>query len=108
MAELNSDRALIKIDAQVDQAGDVIVSLSGELDSSNAASLEAALASVTAAQPGRVVFDLGELRFVDSAGIAVLVGVTGKVEEVELRHPSPIVRRVVEITGLAQLLGMEP
>ena len=46
------------------------------------------------------MFDLAGLRFMDSAGIAVLLGATKRVERVSLREPSPTVRRVVELTGL--------
>jgi anti-sigma B factor antagonist len=107
MAELNGDTAAVQIDTRVDQTGDAFIALSGELDSSNAATLEATLASLTAARPGRLVFDLTGLRFMDSAGIAVLVGAATRVGAVELLHPSPVVRRVIEITGLSQLLGLE-
>jgi anti-anti-sigma factor len=44
----------------------------------------------------------------DSAGIAVLVGVAAKVNAVQLRQPSPAVRRVVELTGLSGVLPIEP
>jgi anti-anti-sigma factor len=108
MAELNGDAALVKVDVRVDQAGELVVALSGELDSSNVASLEEALASVTAEPCPRLVFELDGLRFMDSAGIAVLVGAARKADDVQLRHPSPVVRRVIEITGLSDLLGMEP
>jgi anti-sigma B factor antagonist len=108
MAALDDERAAeIVIDTQVDPVGTPIVSLAGELDSSNAASLESALASVTAARPERLIFDLSALRFMDSAGIAVLIGAAAKVDAVQLRDPSPIVRRVVEITGLSDVLPIE-
>ena len=76
------------VDTRIDAAGVPIVSVSGELDSSNAASLEAAVAPIAAEHPERLVFDLSRLRFMDSAGIAVLVGVAAKVNTVQLREPS--------------------
>jgi anti-sigma B factor antagonist len=109
MAELGSDRhAELVIDTAVDQAGTRIVTVSGELDISNAASLEATVASITAEHPDRLIFDLSGLRFMDSAGIAVLIGAAGKVNAVQLRDPSPIVRRVIELTGLSSVLRIEP
>jgi anti-sigma B factor antagonist len=97
----------IAIDTGVDPTGAPIMILSGELDSSNAGSLEAAAAVITAEPPELLIFDVSGLRFIDSAGIAVLIGVARKVNAVRLRHPSAIVRRVVEITGLSEVLHIE-
>jgi anti-anti-sigma factor len=103
----DGELAQIAIDTEVDATGVPVVILSGELDSSNVGSLEATVALVTAEPPELLIFDLSGLRFIDSAGIAVLIGVAGKVNAVRLRHPSPIVRRVIEITGLSQVLNIE-
>jgi anti-sigma B factor antagonist len=103
----DGDLTQIAVDTGVDPTGVPIVTLSGELDSSNAGSLEAAVAPITAKLPERLIFDLSDLRFIDSAGIAVLIGVAGKVNTVRLRDPSPIVRRVIEITGLSEVLQVE-
>jgi anti-sigma B factor antagonist len=108
MAELEDDGAAeVVIDTHVDPTGVSVVSVSGDLDISNADSLQAAVAAITAHRPDRLIFDLRELRFMDSAGIAVLVGAAGQVSTVALRGPSPIVRRVIELTGLSALLPIE-
>jgi anti-anti-sigma factor len=44
----------------------------------------------------------------DSAGIAVLVRAAGEVGAVQIRNPSPIVRRVIEVTGLTGVLRIGP
>jgi anti-sigma B factor antagonist len=103
----NEQLAEIAVDTQVDPTGALIVIVSGELDSSNAASLEADVASVAAEHTERVIFDLSGLRFMDSAGIAVLVGVAATVNAVQLREPSQAVRRVIELTGLSGVLPVE-
>ena len=109
MAELDNDPpATIAIETQLDASGSAIVILSGELDASNVASLEAAMTSVTSRAPERVTFDLSALGFMDSSGIAVLINTAAKVSEVHLRQPSPIIRRVLESTGLSSLLTVEP
>jgi anti-sigma B factor antagonist len=109
MAALEGEHtAGIVIDTDVDATGSPIVSLSGELDSSNAGSLEATLTSITAQHPERLIFELSGLRFMDSAGIAVLLRAAANVSAVHLRNPSPIVRRVVEVTGLSDVLPIEP
>jgi anti-sigma B factor antagonist len=108
MAELAGDGpAELVIDTGVDPTGARVVTVSGELDISNAGSLEATVASITAGRPERLIFDLSGLRFMDSAGIAVLIGASGKADAVQLRDPSPIVRRVVELTGLSSVLPIE-
>jgi anti-sigma B factor antagonist len=108
MAELDSERpAEVAIDTRFDPTGVVLVTVSGDLDISNAGTLEQAVASITAKHPERVVFDLSGLRFMDSAGIAVLLDCARKVNTVRLRDPSPAVRRVVELTGLTDVLSIE-
>jgi anti-sigma B factor antagonist len=104
----NEQAAEIVVDTRIDPNGVPIVSVSGELDSSNAAALDASVASLAAKHPERLIFDLSALRFMDSAGIAVLVGVAAKVSMVQLRQPSQAVRRVVELTGLSDVLPIEP
>jgi anti-sigma B factor antagonist len=107
MAVDGEGAAEIAIDTALDPTGAPIVILAGELDSSNAASLDAAIAGILAERPERLIFDLGDLRFMDSAGIAVLIG-AAQASDVRLRNPSRIIRRVVEVTGLSNLLPIEP
>jgi anti-sigma B factor antagonist len=103
-----AEAAEVLIGTRIDSAGVPIVTVSGELDASNAALLEDAIAPTVAKQPELLVFDLSLLRFMDSAGIAVLVGVAAKVNSVQLRNPSGVVRRVIELTGLSGVLRIEP
>ncbi len=42
----------------------------------------------------------------DSSGIAMLVSVAREGREVQLRNPSAIVRRLIELTGLAETFGI--
>jgi anti-sigma B factor antagonist len=107
MGELGG-AADVVIDTGIDPSGVPMVVLAGELDSSNVSSLEATIASITAQQPEGLIFDLSGLRFMDSAGIAVLVGAAAKVNALRLRNPSEVVRRVIEITGLSGVLPIEP
>jgi anti-anti-sigma factor len=44
----------------------------------------------------------------DSSGLALLVQVARRVGSVEIRHPTPIVRRVIEVAGLQRVLGLAP
>ncbi len=76
------------------------IRVAGELDFSNSNQLRGVLEGVLAAAPEQLVFDLAKLTFMDSSGIAVLVHAANHAA-VELRHPTSIVRRVIEVTGLA-------
>jgi anti-sigma B factor antagonist len=108
MGDLEADPAAeVAIDTRIDPQGVPIVTITGELDSSNASSQEPAIASVAAAHPERLIFDLSGLRFMDSAGIAVLVGIAATVKSVQLRNPSHTVRRVIDVTGLSNVLPIE-
>jgi anti-sigma B factor antagonist len=59
----------------------------------------------------RVVVDLSEVTFMDSAGINALVAAYHRVgpdSELRLVGLRPNVRRVFEITGLLELIRVEP
>jgi anti-anti-sigma factor len=85
-----------------------VVVLGGELDSSNAGILEERIAPLTTPPPACIAFDLADLRFMDSAGIAVLIATAAHVPVVEVRNPSAILRRVLEASGLSSVLRIAP
>jgi anti-sigma B factor antagonist len=106
MAELDDELGgEVMIATEVDAAGEPIMVLSGEIDMTNAGALSAAVASITATPPSRLTFDLTGLRFIDSAGLAVLVSAAATTT-VTVRNPSEIVRSVIEATGLSTVLHM--
>ncbi len=107
MAELEDERATQLVVATADSDGIPVISVSGQLDISNAATLEKALARAATAHPRALIFDLSGLEFMDSAGVSVLVRARAEVGDVRLRSPTPIVRRLIEITGLAGILPIE-
>jgi len=87
--------------------GTRVVSLSGELDLSNAETAETALREAREAD-APLIIDMRELEFIDSTGIALLVGIIGG-EGTEIRFvpsDSPSVTRVMELTGLAGRLPL--
>ena len=49
-----------------------------------------------------------DLRFIDSAGIAVLIATAAQVPLVEVRNPSAILRRILETSGLTIVLRISP
>jgi anti-anti-sigma factor len=56
------------------------VRLIGEIDASNAASIDAELRAIAAAARTYLVIDLNELEYIDSAGIAVLERLTNDMQ----------------------------
>ena len=91
----------------LDPSGVPVVELIGEIDLSNVDAVRASIEPTVERMPERIVFELAALDVLDSSGIALLLYVAAKIGSVEIRHPSEIVRRVVEVTGLAELLHME-
>lgn len=84
------------------------IDLRGQLDLASIAEVHACIEEVLAHRPQRIVIDLSELSFMDSTGIELLLSAAQHVESVELRHPSDIIRSVIESTGLSELLRIAP
>jgi anti-anti-sigma factor len=86
----------------------LICSLSGEHDLSTAAALQDAISAVLASHP-RVVFDLSATRYIDSTILTTLVNQKKLLAE-RMRVVAPpggLARRILEVSGLAELLGTE-
>jgi anti-anti-sigma factor len=107
MEEIETNEAGLSIEQVADAAGDPVIVLNGELDISNADAFREAVERVVEEKPGRLVFDLSQLSFMDSSGIAVMVYAATNVGAIELRHASTIIRRVVEATGLSEILPLD-
>src|SRR5437016_5596808 len=92
----------------VEQRGDaVVVRLAGELDLYNAEDARAALTEASGRSPERVVVDLGEVTFVDSTGLGVLVEARTKLPNrraLLLAAPQIETRRALEVSGLDRYL----
>jgi len=106
MSELTPAHAELKITPSSEGVVPVLA-VTGELDMSNADTVKAAVAASNAESAGRLVFELSGLRFIDSAGIAALLEAAERIDTVVVRSPAPAVRRVIEITGLSEVLPLE-
>ncbi len=85
------------------------LTVGGEVDIVTVSSFDHALRD--AQRSPRVVVDLGEVTFMDSAGINALVAAyhrAGPDQELRLVGLRPNVRRVFEITGLLELFRIDP
>ncbi|GAA0461609.1 hypothetical protein Ade02nite_16180 [Paractinoplanes deccanensis] len=94
-----------------ESGADAVVAVAGEIDMDNAGQMQRFLIGLLHDQrPGRVVLDMGEVTFLGSAGIHALV--TSQLEadglgaRLEVRDVQPPVRQVMDICGVADMLGL--
>jgi anti-sigma B factor antagonist len=84
--------------------------LAGELDLASVPILRDCLEGLDGVF-GRVVLDLTELTFIDSAGLNLLVITKQRFEpqlrELVLTNPGSAVRRVLEVSGVDQILTLD-
>lgn len=85
----------------------------GEIDLANAPEVEREIAAGLTNELTAVTVDLTETTFIDSAGIRVLFRLAERLQllqiSLELLVPSgSLVRRVVELSGLGQLVQLRP
>lgn len=91
------------------QNGAVVVHLVGELDLYNAPEVRSALLDLTSEQPERLVIDLGEVDFVDSTALGVLIEVRTRLANRQsflLAAPGLETHRALKISGLDQHLAV--
>jgi anti-sigma B factor antagonist len=84
------------------------IRLAGELDAAVAARLELALTEAQEAEAKRIVVDVEELSFIDSAGIQALVGAKRSADsdgwEFVLARPAGHVRRIFDLAALDKVV----
>ena len=83
--------------------GAVVLSLAGELDLYNAEEVRGALLDACADEPGVLVVDLEEVRFVDSTALGVLIEARSCMADrsgFRLAAPGVEARRALEVSGL--------
>jgi anti-sigma B factor antagonist len=89
---------------------EVVLALDGEMDTHTAGSVGERLKQVVSDPAANVVVDAEHLRFLDSSGISELLRLRQRTVDAggtfTMRSASPTVRRVLEITGLLELLGL--
>jgi anti-anti-sigma factor len=101
------DRPLSIVDVSADEPGTVVVRLSGELDLSSVAAVEAEVGPALAARPQRLIIDVSGLRFADSSAIALWIRWALTTPQFELRGAGPSLRRALAAMGLSARLGVE-
>jgi anti-sigma B factor antagonist len=79
------------------------VFIHGEVDRSTAPEMATCVRHVMAQNPKRLTLDLADMSFMDCAGLSVIAYALRESPdgfEVVLRHPRPLTRTVLEITGM--------
>jgi anti-sigma B factor antagonist len=83
--------------------GNVVVRLAGELDLYNAHHVRETLVACSDENPQRLVVDLGEVQFIDSTALGVLVEARSRMTNKQafvLAAPGAEARRALEVSGL--------
>jgi anti-anti-sigma factor len=104
------DKPILTLDGPLEVGpGRWRVELFGEIDMSNASSLTTACAALVDGSRVTLEIDLEGLTYLDSSGIGAMVVILRELESrggsLHVLHPSGIVRRVLEISGLLELLA---
>jgi anti-anti-sigma factor len=89
----------------IDEAGDGLLRLVGEVDAATAPELARYLDN----DPRVRVLDMAQVTFIDSSGLKVLVIANRSrdaSERITLRPVSPAARRVLELAGMTEWLGV--
>lgn len=95
-----------------DLDGARLVRISGEIDLSNANDVLDAIGRAVPGDTVRVVVDLSETSYLDSAGIAMIFGLAERLQyrRQELRlvvPPSAPIRAVLELTSLTRVIPVQ-
>jgi anti-sigma B factor antagonist len=84
------------------------VVVAGEVDAHTSAELEQGFQRALASGATTVIVDVAKMSFIDSSGLRVLVQTRKRLVDaggsLELRQPSDTVVRLLELTGLQELL----
>ncbi len=89
-------------------SGSVQLRVRGELDIATAPELAAALDRLLAADPSLIVLELGELSFLDCAGMRPVRRALGALRcrggSLVIRHPPPLAERALRLAGLGETI----
>ena len=108
MAELDGGGTAASVQGSLGPGGVPVITVRGEIDISNVESVRADIDGLLGGHSGHAVFTVDALTFMDSSGIALFVQIHNRLGSIELRDPTDIVRRVIDITGLSETFGVTP
>jgi anti-sigma B factor antagonist len=96
------------MDVSEREPGSLVVEIGGQLDLDTATGIEAQVNAILARPATVVALDLTRLEFMDSSGITLLLRLTNHFGPLEVLGARAIIRRIIEVTGLAGVLKCEP
>jgi anti-anti-sigma factor len=104
--------ASTRVDVAED-GGFVRIAVAGEIDLANVAAVEEQIVAAITNQVLRVSVDLGEVDYLDSAGLRIFFSLARRLRELQiaLELVTPVgspSRRVIEVSGLASLVQLQP
>jgi len=102
-----TDRPRARLDVSTTPDGELLVELAGELDIATLPDVSGPADRLLERPPQPVVLDLGELRFMDSSGVTLLVRIVNHFGQVRTASATAPVRRVIQVLGLADRLGLD-
>src|SRR4051794_25657787 len=94
--------------------GEVVLTLVGEIDTLTAPIFEAAADAIEGGRTETLVFDVAGVTFMDSTGLTIIAGTLRRLNRLGgrlcIRGASPMVCRLLEITGIVQseILDVRP
>lgn len=110
-AHVSEDNANLIVASRIEGPW-AVVDVEGEVDLFTAPRLREAVYGLTDQGHLRVVLNLRDLRFMDSTGLGVLVGVLKRLRDNDgtlvLAEPQHSVQRILSITGLDDLFPTQP
>lgn len=90
----------------------LLVATVGELDHHMATKIRREIDAAISAGSKNIIFDFSGLTFMDSSGIGMLIGRYKKVQKyggrVVVAAPKPQVKRILEMSGLLNIIKLEP
>jgi anti-sigma B factor antagonist len=101
----------LKVVVEEGPGGKASVKVSGEVDIQSSQVLHEHLQEVLDTGTSSIIVDLGDVTFLDSTGLRVLIAAFQRCQraggELRIVSPQPNVRRVLEITGLTDLFHVQ-
>jgi anti-sigma B factor antagonist len=96
---------------RLDSGERILVGVEGEIDLAVIGLVDRELKRAEATDASRIVLDLDQVDFMDAAGVGLLLDVNARSESnggrLRITGGSPQVRRVLDLTGVGELLPIE-
>ncbi len=97
--------------AAADPADVFVLTLSGDIDLRSVAGLRATLSAAAARRPARIVVDVADVTFMDTAALRTLIAIRRRCVAggigFTLRRPSHVVEQLLTVTRLATVFDVE-